>query len=193
MMDVYRTRAIGIYADEYAKPSEAPTLRNLWGSATRAWEALAATGVIRVNLGKHFFGGAAEHSHQIVYDAEQILYLERAIALSEERVQANKAFFQAVQAGGDVNVLEAERDMRVADLTAQIALQDALLPKGDEQISVAGVLLHEVSHNAVGTTDHVVSGQAMYGPNFCSWLARTNPAKTVDNADSYRLFCEQFL
>jgi hypothetical protein len=58
---------------------------------------------------------------------------------------------------------------------------------------VAGVILHEVSHNTIGTTDIVEAGQTMYGPNLCAWLARSNPDKTADNADNYRLFCEQFL
>jgi len=189
MMDAYRNKAIGIYAEESGE-----MLKPVFGSAARAFEALSAN-VIKVNLGAHFFGQTATYSRQIVYDEQQISYMERAMALSEEREQANKGFFRALHDGGIQDVLERELEARKIDLTAQMREQTALLPPPGvgEQISVAGVILHEVSHNAVRTTDVQEAGQVMYGPNFCMWLARTKPARTVENADSYRLFCEQFM
>lgn len=47
------------------------------------------------------------------------------------------------------------------------------------------VLLHESTHWKVsaGTTDHG------YGASFCKNLAKSSPAKAVQNADSYRYYC----
>jgi hypothetical protein len=199
MMDAYRTKSIDIYADEsqQTKSSAASAeekLNNVYGSAIRQQHSVfLKQKTVRVNLGEHFFGKTATHSHQIVYDDQQVVYLERALALSAQRKQAEARFFAGVKAGGDADALDAIHTRESAALTAQIKEQAALLPTGEEQISVAGVILHEVSHNTVGTTDVVEAGQTMYGPNLCAWLARSNPDMTADNADNYRLFCEQFL
>jgi hypothetical protein len=189
LMDAYRTKTIGIYVEE----SEGQ-LSAVFGSAQRTFDALSTAKVIKVNLGAHFYSRSATHSHQIVYDEQQISYMESILALSEERGQLRSRFIQAIKVeGSDPDVLEREMEASRDVLKTQMELQYELLPKGPEQISVAGVILHEVSHSGIGTTDVKEAGQTMYGPNYCKWLARTNPAKTLINADSYRLFCEQFM
>ncbi len=47
-----------------------------------------------------------------------------------------------------------------------------------------GVLIHEASHLAAGTSDHA------YGRNSAAHLARVDPARAASNADNYEYFVE---
>jgi hypothetical protein len=47
-----------------------------------------------------------------------------------------------------------------------------------------GVLIHEISHLAAATRDHV------YGPRAAAMLAREDPARAAENADNYEYFVE---
>lgn len=51
--------------------------------------------------------------------------------------------------------------------------------------SRAGTVVHELSHAAAGTSDHA------YGTANCKKLAKSDPAKAVDNADSYEYYAEK--
>jgi peptidyl-Lys metalloendopeptidase len=49
-----------------------------------------------------------------------------------------------------------------------------------------GTVIHELTHfHTVGSTDDVV-----YGVSGCEQLARDNPGRAIENADSYAYFCE---
>lgn len=75
-------------------------------------------------------------------------------------------------------------------------------------VTRGGTLLHEATHKFAGTADVLlsdavyqhagfrlpsVSGLARvkaYGPKYCRALARAEPESALNNADTYRLFCE---
>lgn len=60
-------------------------------------------------------------------------------------------------------------------------------------VTFGGALVHELTHLAAATQDIKVSEKgafARYGPNDCMVLLRDMPMQTVQNADSYRLLCE---
>ena len=50
--------------------------------------------------------------------------------------------------------------------------------------SQAGTILHEISHEAVSTKDHV------YGQSGCQSLASSKPGNAINNADSHEYFAE---
>ncbi len=50
------------------------------------------------------------------------------------------------------------------------------------QVSKHSIIYHETSHEAAGTTDHT------YGSASCKSLANTDPAKAIENADSYEYY-----
>jgi len=71
------------------------------------------------------------------------------------------------------------------------------------EVSRGGAVLHELSHYYAKTADEIVPAAAFhhlgrapegnvqaYSPKVCWALAQTNPDQAVNNADSYRSFCE---
>ena len=86
--------------------------------------------------------------------------------------------------------------------------QDQLVGIDDDmQVSRGGCALHEATHMFGDTNDVQVGDEVYerfgktppaasetraqgYGPATCIALARSDPEKTVKNADSYRMFCE---
>jgi hypothetical protein len=75
------------------------------------------------------------------------------------------------------------------------------------QISRGGALLHEATHLFAGTRDEYLKDEVYlklghqppktgegrsqgYGPITCFTLAKVDPANAINNADSYRIFCE---
>ncbi|MET0029134.1 MAG: M35 family metallo-endopeptidase [Candidatus Thiodiazotropha sp.] len=53
-------------------------------------------------------------------------------------------------------------------------------------VSEAGTIIHELSHCVLSTRDHC------YRQAACQELARSNPLFARANADSYRMYCEEF-
>ena len=57
--------------------------------------------------------------------------------------------------------------------------------------SLAGMLVHELSHHVCNTVDAVLPvgspnpGGKCYGKNCCIWLAQQQPADAITNADNY--------
>jgi hypothetical protein len=75
----------------------------------------------------------------------------------------------------------------------------------DLETTRGGALLHELSHYYAGTADEILPAAAIvhlgrlpennpnrkaYSPKSCWALAKTDPEKAANNADSYRSFCE---
>ena len=64
--------------------------------------------------------------------------------------------------------------------------------------SLAGVLVHELSHHVCNTVDAVLPvgspnpGGKCYGKNCCAWLAQHRPADAITNADSYEYYFEEY-
>ncbi len=64
--------------------------------------------------------------------------------------------------------------------------------------SVAGVLVHELSHNICNTDDVELpspspnAGEDCYGQENCKWLAQHVPAGAIKNADTYEYYFEEF-
>lgn len=58
--------------------------------------------------------------------------------------------------------------------------------------SIAGVIIHELSHSICGTDDVNYKGEDTYGPDLCKRLATEKPDLAVFNADSYEYLCENF-
>ncbi|MDI1436116.1 M35 family metallo-endopeptidase [Polyangium sorediatum] len=71
--------------------------------------------------------------------------------------------------------------------------QDVSHPTDVTKMSGAGVIVHELSHAVCATNDEKnASGQVLYGPRKCLAVAVEAPAKAVTNADSYRLFSDEY-
>ncbi|MDI1450053.1 M35 family metallo-endopeptidase [Polyangium sp. 6x1] len=61
------------------------------------------------------------------------------------------------------------------------------------KMSAAGVIIHELSHALCATNDEKnAKGQVLYGPPKCLAIAVAAPATAVTNADSYRLFSDEY-
>ena len=60
------------------------------------------------------------------------------------------------------------------------------------QDSISGVIIHELSHAICATDDVVYNGKTTYGPKLCKALATGDPAKAVNNADSYEYLAENY-
>lgn len=60
------------------------------------------------------------------------------------------------------------------------------------QDSIAGVIIHELTHAICGTDDVVYKGVQTYGPALCDRLARERPDLAINNADTYEYLCENF-
>jgi len=60
--------------------------------------------------------------------------------------------------------------------------------------SMAGVVIHELSHTICDTDDEVYPGTTTecYGEDLCQRLALNYPEKAVNNADNYEFFCESY-
>jgi hypothetical protein len=59
-------------------------------------------------------------------------------------------------------------------------------------MSIAGTILHELSHYHCNTNDRGPFATEHYGDGNCQPLAGNNPDYAVNNADSYRYYLEQF-
>jgi hypothetical protein len=102
-----------------------------------------------------------------------------------------------------------------ATLTTQMKEQEDAAGKltkfmgqyGSRKIARYGTILHEMTHWTFSTVDFKgglvtksPDGRALergievecYGSGLCARLAETDPANAIRNADSYRIFCEQF-
>lgn len=60
------------------------------------------------------------------------------------------------------------------------------------QDSIAGVIIHELSHSICGTDDVIYKGGPTYGADACKVLATEKPQLAVHNADSYEYLCENY-
>jgi hypothetical protein len=64
--------------------------------------------------------------------------------------------------------------------------------------SIAGALVHELSHNLCDTDDITLPvgspspGNDCYGHTNCTWLKNNRPADAINNADNYEYYFEQF-
>jgi len=64
--------------------------------------------------------------------------------------------------------------------------------------SIAGALVHELSHNLCNTDDITLPvgspdpGEDCYGHDNCIWLKNNRPADAIKNADNYEYYFEQF-
>jgi hypothetical protein len=58
--------------------------------------------------------------------------------------------------------------------------------------SIAGVIIHELSHAICSTEDVIYNGAKTYGPKKCHALAGADPALAITNADSYEYLCEHY-
>jgi len=64
--------------------------------------------------------------------------------------------------------------------------------------SLAGVLVHELSHNICDTDDVELkapspnAGEPCYGKTDCKWLAEHVPDDAINNADNYEYYFEEF-
>ncbi|HVZ44297.1 MAG TPA: M35 family metallo-endopeptidase [Ramlibacter sp.] len=198
LIEVYHKKSIRIRVEERTERDGSVRLDTVYGVATRQhWDYAQPKELIDIRLGDYFFDGTAVHSSQIVHDTAMYdAILERHLVMKKEQATALEDLRQAIMAGGDEVALEAAHTLREADIARRIRENAARVPPQDrtrEKISVTGVILHEVTHNAIWTTDVQIEGQAMYGPNCCLWLARNHPGKAATNADNFRLFSEEFL
>lgn len=173
-------------------------LQSGWANATpQTYTDFLKKDYVDINLAEHFFdsGKTGEHSSQIVEDPAIVSdVLNRHMELAREKEAVGTSFFADIKLGADIDLRQARHDRELADVQRRIDANAAGFPSSrDDKISVAGVIVHETSHNVVSTQDVQINSVTMYGPNLCGWLARTHPDKAVNNADSYRLYCEEFM
>ncbi|MFH0844667.1 MAG: M35 family metallo-endopeptidase, partial [Pseudomonadota bacterium] len=153
---------------------------------------------VTINLAQHFFdlNKTAAHSSEIVDDKTIVdETLQRHMKLARDRETAKMTFFQDIQApGANIEARAQSYDLELAAIQKQIGINAARLSSSQaDKISVAGVIVHETSHNVVNTKDIKKDSVTMYGPSFCAWLALHHPEDATNNADSYRLYCEEFM
>ena len=70
--------------------------------------------------------------------------------------------------------------------------QDTSHPTDINLMSGAGVIVHELMHAVCDADDEKDKGRLLYYPARCQAAARDVPDKTVNNADSYRLFSDEY-
>lgn len=62
-----------------------------------------------------------------------------------------------------------------------------------EQMSSAGVIIHELMHAICNADDKTnQAGKLLYGPRKCKAEAIARPEVTISNADSFRLFGDAY-
>jgi hypothetical protein len=110
------------------------------------------------------------------------------------------------------------RDKRLAELNGSLSARRNAVKAAQDQynafqtnnsrlIARYGTIIHEMSHWTVSTDDvnmglitkgaggRVLSSPTdvdCYGANVCARLAEVAPEKAINNADNYRIFCEQY-
>ncbi|TKC87736.1 hypothetical protein FAZ69_15725 [Trinickia terrae] len=194
-------------------------------AAQQSYEEFCKQNYIKVNLAEYFFPGTDSHSDQLFYDAkEYAAYFDRHLKIKAEK---NSKFLNIIcrEMNGYYSSYSEERrkfkeakakakaDPDIIKLETEMHENWMLLPlppwaERERKISVAGVIVHEATHQIVDTTDVSVlmrgegeeevvyssaGGEVMYGADKCYWLARKAPQLAITNADNYRLFCEEFL
>ena len=195
MYDALRTKSVNFSAESLGASGG---LQSGWGDATpQSYAMFMKQKYVNINLRDHIFDAArtGTHSSEIVADSEIVdEVVGRHMELTKAKEELSSAFFADVKSGADIDARTAQYDRESASVKQGIETNAARFPsRAADKISVGGVVVHETSHNVVKTDDVKVNGVTMYGPNLCGWLARTHPDKAVDNADSYRLFCEEFM
>ncbi|MDA9556339.1 M35 family metallo-endopeptidase [Vibrio sp.] len=170
-----------------------------WGTATpRDYERMMQRDYIEINLGHYFYTKTGAHSKQLVRDPSFYdSVISTGINLSSDQRQMRSDLLHNLQQSSSDDETEAINtayDVASKALKKKIKDNEARLQKDEHAlISYAGVILHEVTHNVINTTDVSLSGVTMYGPNSCFWLAKRSPAHCITNADNYRLYCENYL
>ncbi|TKC87731.1 hypothetical protein FAZ69_15700 [Trinickia terrae] len=201
VLDAYLSKSLSFTAEKYGSLNA-----NVYATAVpQSYEDFIGRNYIEVDLGRHFFTSTSSHSSEIVRDDALFAdVLERLFRLNGEEEAIESAYRKAVM-DGDFHWADKEgparlaydRDARLRDVQERKDRNKERLPRDPpgrpKRISVTGVILHEATHQVVKTTDVKISGEAMYGPNYCRWLSKNHPDQALLNADSYRLFCEEFL
>ncbi|SMF13588.1 Lysine-specific metallo-endopeptidase [Alteromonadaceae bacterium Bs31] len=167
-----------------------------WGTAMpQSFDTFMQEKYVSINLGDYFYTASGKHSKQKDFPQDKFdSTIKKNMKLQDQEKNVRSQFFQDIKAdGADIAKLEKAMDEQIEKIKEQRKKNAAAFKSGGDVISYAGVIVHEATHNIVRTTDVEVSGYTMYGPNFCRWLAQNHPDKAVNNADSYRLYCEMFL
>lgn len=154
--------------------------------------------IISITLGTRFFGPqAGVRPRSNVFElAPYATAVNAMMMLNGEREAAQRAIMREARKYDDVakqnQVTEAGFRKIDVDIDAKrTALGSAF--KDDYVIAYEGTVVHEFSHLIAGTDDVKLDGVTMYGYNLCRYLATSRPARAIQNADNYRLFCDEFL